>query len=1356
MGGGQSVSGEAEGPPRASRASDDGRANTTTSTTAVYGGAVHGVQEMFHNIGNNMSNKRRIRQMVPTESRNVGKWRKGHSRQMSNQPQTPQTPEDAEDAVLCMNSGLPAAQGYSHCCRTCKVTGGKSHGPSCQMYTPAPRKTGADGEEEAADLDYDSDESEVVSLPDKDELMFLAKKHQMDVGCTHWAENGEHTWMALWSTSRHELGQFGTGVRLYFEFLVWIGTTFAVLQFFALPMVVMNAMGTFAGDMMGKDTHFGINLKEQTLVHLTLGNLGHCGQESHCDTRSSREMRLFSNLFTDILGSSDWRVKDITLLYSLNDCLIVVLFTVSVFIFRRRRVVTVIEQVDDDNVTATDYSFRVGGLPGVLGCPDGATKEQMKEAAKGEEHARYAEKLKEHFEGLLARMFPAEGSFVEERVVEIVLVRDWERAIGKYQEQGSWLLKKENVKKKLALCRSKLQHGGPSENKASLQKKEAKLKQQLKNTEQKIHDLEDIIEATAVPTIERPVRGAFVIVNEERFKDMIIKKYRPHNSRLTRGGHPERYMFEGKRITCKEAREPMDTIWENMDFPAVRAYRRRFFTGVLTFVLVLSVFVGGVVLRSVPLEHGLSPPPNRVWSMYNSTSCWDMSDLKFYSDALCTQEITDYECIDPDGGNVSSADCQSMLTAFESASCPGATGTAYGVAVKFSAETDVGCVAATLGPATTADFIRFDACDAGAHRYSVDWLRSNLKNSEWQENPHCTLLKPMALPEWPRGVAGTGGETMTVQLISDLDAECARFDMTVDDATEAKIQVLERGYTLETEIAFEPRLACFCETTRQNSDADWPWRDTAVRDVAPGEAPSKEHTICAEWLDTYRKKIWRTQLAGISVIFANQVLKFIFRILDKINVYKSRTESSLGSMKNLCFTQVLVTGFMVFICSLDTPIDRLHIRETGEYFDDFSPAWYLSVASGYYAVIAGNAAAVLGVQLLLKFIVGPLIRWVRQRNAYLTVMANEANEFFEWNVAGRFAESLTIIFCTMLFSGIMPGMYIIGSLYCFVAYWIDKWRLLRDCVRPPNYDHRMVKLGIQVCRLAVVMHMVIAAWAFGVQDVFPSDWGPSWAREFVEGLTGVSASEYDEIMLVYESHDHDKYQMARLNDLARMGCLPMVACFAPIFVFYFKYLFMLVFKPCVKSISTCVQMARRRAMKKISGNGPPIVSGSSSMNVWSKAVSAFAIKRSEETRETFFEIMQKEASASDANRMIAEVRKAGGGECHQIWKVPTKGETARTSEISRGSGESGSLEHKDVYTKHGHLMSYDLKWHPKYARAYEALSAAGEDEGTGIRSTSRSNPRLLSGSGDASGSSGLGDASRVADGAASGPPVSTI
>jgi len=44
------------------------------------------------------------------------------------------------------------------------------------------------------------------------------------------------------------------------------------------------------------------------------------------------------------------------------------------------------------------------------------------------------------------------------------------------------------------------------------------------------------------------------------------------------------------------------------------------------------------------------------------------------------------------------------------------------------------------------------------------------------------------------------------------------------------------------------------------------------------------------------------------------------------------------------------------------------------------------------------------------------------------------------------------------------------------AYWIDKYKLLTDVVRPPDYDNRMVKFAIKVCRLSVLAHLVVAIW----------------------------------------------------------------------------------------------------------------------------------------------------------------------------------------------------------------------------------------------------------------------------------------
>jgi len=1247
-----------------------GRADTTTSTTAVCGDQN---RRSTGSGGNSKSNKRVIRQAVPSQSRNAGQWIRRNSSSSSKSLPTPSTPEDRPRCVNCPS--LPcAADGYVACCRTCKVTMGKSHGPSCPGF--AGRRHSGDGDGEAGD-DVDSVDSDLVSVPDMEELVLKAKQHQMEAACTHFGhDSDEFKWLPIWTTPVASLGQFGTGVRLYFEFLTWMGWTFALLQFLTVPMMAMTAMGSFAGEMLDMDVQLAVNEIQKTLVYLTLGNLGYCGEGSHCQTRASREMRSFSTswLWNKLsIGPSDMKLRDATLWYALNDCLAVVVFSLSIFIFRKRRHETVVEEVDDANVTATDFAIKVDGLPKVL-----------ENNPEGEKHTQYAELLQAHFEDLVKAMFPDTAGDYEDgedpRVVEVVLVREWNDALNKYQTQGDYLLAKENVKTQLALCKSKLQLDACSEEvRPGLKKKQAALKKKLTKIEDKIHQMEDLLHNSAVPMAQRAVLGAYVVFNEERFKDRIIQKYRPHNSRLTRSALKDRYKFEGKRITCTKAREPLDLMWENMDSPPRRAFNARMCTRILTVVLVVAVLVGIIRLRSVPLAHALSPPANKVWSIYNSTSCFELSDLKFYSDTHCTQELTNYTCVDPDSPGLSTTACQSMLTSFESASCPGANGNAYGVAVKFDEDTTVNCIAATLGPATTADFIQFEACDDS-------FVGGNLKNSEWEDNPQCTLLRPIDLPE---DTTGTGGQTMVVERITDLETSCSRFDDTTEDAEQVLDRVESRGYTLVTEVAFEPRLSCFCDAKRQDSGPFWAWQSVA-------EDPSAEHEVCEDWLQVYRGKIWQSTLAGIVVVFANQLLKAIFGVIDKIKVFKSRTQLQTGSMTNLCFTQVLVTGAMVFIASQNFTytLDRLHLRAKGEYYDDFSVGWYTSVAASYYPVLAGQAASCLAIVVALKLILRPLTLWVKTRHLYVQVAINEAYEFAEWKVAARYSESLTIIFCTMLFSSIMPGVYSIGACYCFVAYWIDKWHLLRDCARPPNYDDGMAKFAITVCRFAVLMHLVVAIWAFGCQDVFPSDWGPSWATKMMQKITGVPASEYDHIMLVHESHQHDDYQLARLNDLARMGCLPSVLCFLPLAVHYTKIIFVMIFKPCVKSISAAVKTVQHKSVKAVRSS----VEGSGSvstkqimvggfLDTCSACSAWFSIARSDATKQKFMDIRREQMTAS-----------IGGGE------------TASSDSASPGlarrpsTGSTNTVNDSNYFTDQGHLMSYDIKWHPKYRRAYEALT----------------------------------------------------
>merc|ERR1719228_282455 len=91
----------------------------------------------------------------------------------------------------------------------------------------------------------------------------------------------------------------------------------------------------------------------------------------------------------------------------------------------------------------------------------------------------------------------------------------------------------------------------------------------------------------------------------------------------------------------------------------------------------------------------------------------------------------------------------------------------------------------------------------------------------------------------------------------------------------------------------------------------------------------------------------------------------------------------------------------------------------------------------------------------------------------------------EWNIALRMAQSMNIICCIMVYSGGMPILYAIGFLYCMLAYWLDKYALLRGSRRPPGYSAAIIKACMALIPLAAFLHSIFSGFVLGNPRVFP-------------------------------------------------------------------------------------------------------------------------------------------------------------------------------------------------------------------------------------------------------------------------------
>lgn len=151
-------------------------------------------------------------------------------------------------------------------------------------------------------------------------------------------------------------------------------------------------------------------------------------------------------------------------------------------------------------------------------------------------------------------------------------------------------------------------------------------------------------------------------------------------------------------------------------------------------------------------------------------------------------------------------------------------------------------------------------------------------------------------------------------------------------------------------------------------------------------------------------------------------------------------------------------------------------------FTDFSVGWYQSVGSLICITLAANA---------LIYPLTPMIRSIARRT-YRHVFAGYAltqrglNEMFEgseFRLSERYAQLMSMIFTSLMFSAGMPLLVPLAACFCYVVYNEAKLTLIRHCKKPPEYDEAMAELFSRIVPWASVMKLLLAGWMLSYVSV---------------------------------------------------------------------------------------------------------------------------------------------------------------------------------------------------------------------------------------------------------------------------------
>ncbi|KAL8005362.1 putative anoctamin, 10TM putative phosphate transporter, cytosolic domain-containing protein [Plasmopara halstedii] len=307
-------------------------------------------------------------------------------------------------------------------------------------------------------------------------------------------------------------------------------------------------------------------------------------------------------------------------------------------------------------------------------------------------------------------------------------------------------------------------------------------------------------------------------------------------------------------------------------------------------------------------------------------------------------------------------------------------------------------------------------------------------------------------------------------------------------------------------VPYKALLECYCKNLVNNHSFQSTMYETFYNPLT-----GRSDMLCRTWATTFA----RTQILSIaSVLLVVAVNLVLARILDGlVTVEKHHTESSLvvSRVRKVFLAQFCNTALLMLVINANAdyflkPSANPQTGSTAEDFSfgmlkfldgeysDFSASWYNDVGAALMLTMIINSFSshfyVLADSIFLK-----ARRFIDRGYSFdHSLTKQDIQRDLEtlyrgpkFDLASRYAQSLTTIFITYMFSAGMPLLHVIGFGATLITYWADKFTFLRIARSPPLYDSRLATTAGSLLPYAVLLHCLIAVWMFSNDNIFESE-----------------------------------------------------------------------------------------------------------------------------------------------------------------------------------------------------------------------------------------------------------------------------
>jgi len=690
------------------------------------------------------------------------------------------------------------------------------------------------------------------------------------------------------------------------------------------------------------------------------------------------------------------------------------------------------------------------------------------------------------------------------------------------------------------------------------------MNRQLDKMEKAAFELDDEVQKQVGDTdSKRRVVFAFVVFSTQLMRNEVLEEYRFSTYPWLRHMMKSCHLFQGYEIQVVPAFDPSNLYWENLDYPK---WKRRLRQAITAFATLIVLFVCALLIttaQSSRSQESLAPEYG-VWVFDNTAvgSCFNLCSLELFTDAACTDTSrinTIKNIFDVRADGVMNADaswfagsCKDGGASWASSACTSA-GASDWIGVELESPMAVKCMRMAQLPQKPSQALRAYGCKSAPAAGD---------RGAWDPQLECMGMQEV-YPQLFDDETGNSTALRSGRLSVVRDTTCP----LDDESSFLSLEVAQEAKVIAVDDATDPTVSCFCKQQLKLRPSF-----LSPEQLANPVGASPEVEVCRPWAVAVAASTFRLVVGITVVVVLNFLLKALFRYFTEKEMHISQTGKAKSQFLKLFFAQFINTGLIILLVhanieALPMPEALAQLVSIGEgRFHEPNVEWFEAVGSSIAVtsalqIVTTTMPDVLR-SLFMRFCV---FRWYA-RNRVTQDALNSVYVLPDWDLALRLAQGMNVICVIFMYGSGMPVLYYIGAVYCFVAYWVDKWSLLRGCSRPPAYSEALIVSALNLQPVMVFWHVAFAALIFSNQALLPSRWS-TWMR-WASWSSGVDQEIYEETQELWraaaDSSDRQElywqWVRTRFLDLGRAGSWRVVFVLGwctVYFVLYFLYSYLL-------------------------------------------------------------------------------------------------------------------------------------------------------------------------------------------------------